>query len=333
MIFKDYDGKNIELPTHFHSIDDTRQGNSTAYATSTADGFMRKEDHQLLTVIKTKTTEVESKLKNAVFVKQYKKAILKPGMDFRSALSGKLSSTVTNLRFTNKPIPDNKKSSAVIVTDSTSEATAYLYIDGNTVICAPELLDTNIYANQNMSSMFMMLSNLSTIEFGDLNTSLATNMSGMFTNCKIKELDVSSWDTSNVTNMSRLFAINDFEIIQGFGTWDTSKVTNMSEMFSAGTPIAGLPSTSKLTKLEGLEFLNTSSVTNMSKMFEACDKLSGIITIMNPNITTFSSMFSLCSTKTGTSFKVNYKNGCLTKANSMIETKSSNSNVTLGSQV
>lgn len=333
MIFKDYDGKTIDLPTHIHNIEDTRQNGSTAYATPTADGFMKKEDHKTLISIKTKATEIESKLKNAVFVKQYKKAILKSGMDFRSVLSGKLSSTVTNLRFTNEPIPDNKKSSAVIITDSSSEAIAYLYTEDTTVICAPELSDTYIYSNKDMSSMFMMLSNLRTIEFGDLNTSLTTNMSNMFNNCKIKELDVSSWDVSNVTNMNRLFAINDFEVIKGFNNWDTSNVTNMSEMFSAGTPIAGLPSTSKLTKLEGLEFLDTSKVTNMTKMFEACDKLSGSITIMNPNITTFSAMFNLCSTATRTLFRVHYKNGCFTPANSMVATKSSNSNVLLGSQI
>ena len=82
-----------------------------------------------------------------------------------------------------------------------------------------------------------------------------------------------------------------------------------------------------------LSNLNTSNVTNMTSMFQDAIWLSGSITITNPNITNYSNMFNNCSTKSGSKFTVNYKSGCQTVAQGMVDTKSSNSNVVLGVQV
>ena len=82
-----------------------------------------------------------------------------------------------------------------------------------------------------------------------------------------------------------------------------------------------------------LSNLNTSNVTNMTSMFQDAIWISGSITIMNPNITSYSNMFNNCSTKSGSKFTVNYKSGCQTMAQSMVNTRSSNSNVVLGVQV
>ena len=88
----------------------------------------------------------------------------------------------------------------------------------------------------------------------------------------------------------------------------------------------------KLTSLDVSSF-NTSKVTSMGYMFSRCAALSGSITIMNPNITSYSRMFNYCSTNAGSKFTVNYKSGCQTVAQNMVNTKSSNSNVVLGVQV
>ena len=51
-----------------------------------------------------------------------------------------------------------------------------------------------------------------------------TNMSGMFGNSSFNQ-DISSWDVSNVTNMSSMFQDSPFN--QDIGSWDVSNVTTM----------------------------------------------------------------------------------------------------------
>lgn len=80
----------------------------------------------------------------------------------------------------------------------------------------------------------------------------------------IKKLDLSSWDVSNVKNMSEMFArcISLKEIdITG---WDTSKVSDMSSMF------LGCKS---LKTIKGIENIDVSNVTNMGFMFSGCRNL------------------------------------------------------------
>ena len=51
----------------------------------------------------------------------------------------------------------------------------------------------------------------------------------------LKYLDLSNWDTSNVTNMSYMFYYQNSSETSlknlNIGNWDTSNVTNMSYMF------------------------------------------------------------------------------------------------------
>jgi surface protein len=75
-------------------------------------------------------------------------------------------------------------------------------------------------------------------KYGDIstwNTSRVTDMSYMFTNSRIFNGDISNWDTSQVTDMSHMFAgATHFNksINTRLHSWDTSKVTNMSYMFA-----------------------------------------------------------------------------------------------------
>jgi len=76
-------------------------------------------------------------------------------------------------------------------------------------------------------------------------TTLITDMSDLFENAPIEERayqtwlvefnpDISSWDVSNVTNMSNMVggAWREFHFNQDISKWDVSKVTNMSGMFN-----------------------------------------------------------------------------------------------------
>ena len=68
--------------------------------------------------------------------------------------------------------------------------------------------------------------------------SQVTSMKGMLAGCRLRYLNLTSWDTSNVTNMESLFqdatyegwTTSNFSFLD-LANWDTSNVTNMDNMF------------------------------------------------------------------------------------------------------
>ena len=92
-------------------------------------------------------------------------------------------------------------------------------------------------------------------------------MNGMFSNCSsLTSLDLSSFDTSNVTDMSNIFSNCSSLINLDLSDFDTSKVTDMSDMFS---------NCSSLTSLD-LSSFDTLKVTKMSDMFSNCSSLANL---------------------------------------------------------
>lgn len=63
-----------------------------------------------------------------------------------------------------------------------------------------------VEGNENSYGMFNNNSNLINIDLSNFNTSNVTNMSSMFSMCeKLISLDLSNWDTSNVKDMRNMF--------------------------------------------------------------------------------------------------------------------------------
>ena len=89
---------------------------------------------------------------------------------------------------------------------------------------------------------------------------------------------------------------------------------------------------SSLTSLD-LSNFNTSNVTAMGSMFSSCNKLQTQINIMNANVTSYSSMFGSAATDPNAKITVNYIAAASTLVDSMIATKSSNSNVVKGTEL
>lgn len=152
------------------------------------------------------------------------------------------------------------------VEDNTIKA----FASGDTVYI---LSGGDMYANEDCSYMFSHNSNsynyggyipyqrLTAIDgFEHVNTSNVKNMSNMFYYCSsITSLDLSSFDTSNVEDMSSMFASSGLASFNA-SDLDTSKVKDMQSMFSACT---------SLTTLD-LSSFDTSKVTNMNRMFYNC---------------------------------------------------------------
>ena len=113
------------------------------------------------------------------------------------------------------------------------------------------------------------------------NTSSVTNMNLMFYGASIFDQDIGSWNTAAVTNMSNMFR-NATSFNQNIGNWDTAAVQSMYAMFSGAWAFnqdIGNWNTAKVTNMSGMFFgasafnqnignWNTAKVTDMSQMFQ-----------------------------------------------------------------
>lgn len=116
-----------------------------------------------------------------------------------------------------------------------------------------------------------------------------TNMDYFTQPCrdKLKTLDLSSFDTSQVTSMIQaFFQCNKLEEIILTNVY-TSNVTNMSGMFNS----------CKSLKLLDVSNFDTSNVTDMSGMFWNCSGLTSldVSNFNTSNVTNMRTMFSICS--------------------------------------
>lgn len=148
--------------------------------------------------------------------------------------------------------------------------------------------NSGVYANPNSSYLFSGFSKLTSIEgLRYFNTSNVVNMSNMFANDKLLEsLDLTHFNTSKVTNMSYMFSMCEELKELDASNFDTSNVTDMSGMFS---------SLLNLTKLNVSGF-NTEKVTNMMMMFASDQKLLSLdlSSFNTSNVTMMLMMFTGC---------------------------------------
>ena len=143
---------------------------------------------------------------------------------------------------------------------------------------------------------------------GTINDKPIVSMYQMFYNSKATSIDVSSFDTSNVTDMHSMFENSAATEIKGLENFDTSKVTNMSGMFSVSsattldlssfdtsnvTDMWQMFYMSKATSLD-LSSFDTSKVTRMSSMFaaSAATEIKGLNKFNTSEVTDMSHMFS-----------------------------------------
>ena len=167
---------------------------------------------------------------------------------------------------------------AWIVNDPENAGFYKLYIGG----------DGGVVANPNSSYLFSEFRQVKKIDLNNLDTSNVTNMMRMFANCtSLADLNIRNLKTSNVTNMANMFN-NCFELTNlDLSNFDTSHVTDMSTMFSGDRNLISITF--------GQNF-NTENVTNMSDMFNCCYALTNLdVSHFNTsNVTKMSGMFSNC---------------------------------------
>ncbi|MCR4581653.1 MAG: DUF285 domain-containing protein, partial [Bacilli bacterium] len=148
-----------------------------------------------------------------------------------------------------------------------------------------------IYLNPDSSYMFRAMTNLTSLDVSYFDSSNVTNMGRMFSVLNhLTKLDLSNFDTSNVIYMPALFN-DDFKLESlSIGNFNTSKVKDFSYMFK------------NLNKLSSIDLSNfdTSNATNMKCMFYGLNNISKInLTNFNTaKVTDMSGMFYGMSTLT-----------------------------------
>ena len=211
--FKDYNGNTIIVDSHKHSVTDTVANGSTAIVSTTQDGFMSKTIKTNLDNMNTKVAAAKTKIKDVVFI--YPSITLLTGSEFLSALTT-VGPNATSVVFTTTAVPADKKDTARVVSTTTSEAKAYMYLTGTTVYVCPENKNFTMYMNENSSNMFSGRTNITSIDLSGVNTSRMTNTNAMFKNCTKLTCTIL---------IHNAFVKNYSEMFKGCSTATGSKVT------------------------------------------------------------------------------------------------------------
>lgn len=144
---------------------------------------------------------------------------------------------------------------------STGEIGIYVLDQNQNVYIAPVDSDAVIYAPEDCTGLFEPdnlkdVGGASEYDLHNLDTSNVTNMSRMFYSCDNLINFTLTMDTSKVTDMSQMFMVClNLQSIQL--NFDTSNVLNMKSMFSRADTI----------KTIDISSFDTSNVTNMAEMF------------------------------------------------------------------
>lgn len=162
------------------------------------------------------------------------------------------------------------------------------------------VISGTVIAGENLSRMFANAKSLESIEgLKNLDTSLTTDMSEMFSGCsKLASIDVSKFNTSQVKDFRMMFDGCSKLTALDLSSFETKNATSMLDMFA---------DCSSLTSLNVSSF-NTSNVTEMSCMFFKCSSLTSLNLqgFNTAKVTDYGSMFdyanALSTITVGSSF-------------------------------
>ena len=145
-----------------------------------------------------------------------------------------------------------------------------------------------LYARNYNSGPLIPPGQSSPVLLNNIVTTLMTDMSSMFNYDGLTwdatfafNHPINSWDTSNVTNMYRMF-YNSRAFNQPLNSWNTSKVTNMSDMFNDAIAFN-----------QPLNSWNTANVTDMKQMFYSAKAFNQPLNSWDTSkVTTMNAMFA-----------------------------------------
>ena len=146
--------------------------------------------------------------------------------------------------------------------------------------------DGKVVCGESLDGCFWGFASLESADLSSWDTSSVTDATSMFYGCtSLTSLDLSSWDTSSMQDIEAMFSDSGLTSID-LSSWDTSSVLDMRYMFSGCYA---------LTSLDVSEW-DTSSVQDMQSMFSECGSLKSLnLTGWDTSsVTDMSDMFYYC---------------------------------------
>ncbi len=216
--------------------------------------------------------------------------VMKSGSDINSILHNNLGAKSSAKYFKPSQNPPSESFTTYELSQDSSGVSVVAWLDGDIIYYYAEgITDTpgKLIPLTDCCNMFNYL-NFILIDMSGFDTSNVTNMSSMFWGCdKLTILDVSGFDTSNVIYMNSMFSNCESLELLNVLDFDTSNVTDMSYMFYG---------CEKLLLLDVSGF-DTSNVTNMKRMFYKCLNLTelNLSSFGTRNVTDMSFMFYYCN--------------------------------------
>ena len=221
-------------------------------------------------------------------------AILTRGSEFKAKLKALGTTTDKIEHFKKSSTAPASAINTVNIDDEDSDYEIKLWLDSTDKTAYYYAESEKVYLNKDSSRMFTYdwgeekTKNIIDVDLSSFDTSQVTSMSYMFSGMsKLTSLNLSNFDTSKVTDTSNMFFGMSGLTNLNISNFNTSNVTNMSSMFR---------DMANLTSLD-LSNFNTSKVTNMSTMFYGMSNLTSLnlSNFDTSNVIDMSSMFSSMS--------------------------------------
>ena len=190
-------------------------------------------------------------------------AIMTEGPDFNT----KLKSLGAFERFKKSPVAPAASMNTTNIEDEASDYEIKLWFNPTDKTAYYYAGPEKIYLNEASNRMFRDLSNLISLDVSSFDTSQVTNMEAMFAGMSnLTSLNLSNFDTSKVTRMNSMFEGVSRLTVLNLSNFDTSKVTNMEAMFGYMYGLTSL----------NISSFDTSQVTNMRDMFSNMRNLTSL---------------------------------------------------------
>ena len=218
-------------------------------------------------------------------------AIMTEGPDFNTKLKALEPATDKIEHFKKSNVAPTASMNAVNIEDEESDYEIKLWLDPTDKTAYYYAETEKVYLNTNSRDMFLSgyseqkIKNILELDLSNFDTSQVTYMQSMFFGMSnLTSLNLSNFDTSNVTKMSFMFSEMSSLTTLNLSNFDTSNVTNMQYMFR---------DMSSLTSLN-LSSFNTSNVTDMNNMFNHVSSLTSLdlSSFNTSNVTDMKAMFS-----------------------------------------
>ena len=190
-------------------------------------------------------------------------AIMTEGPDFNT----KLKSLGAFERFKKSPVAPATSMNVVNIEDEESDYEIKLWLDPTNKTAYYYAEPEKVYLNEDSNRMFRDLSNLISLDVSSFDTSKVTNMEAMFAGMpSLTSLNLSNFDTSKVTRMNSMFEGASRLTTLNLSNFNTSQVTDMEAMFGYMYGLTSL----------NISSFNTSQVTNMRDMFSNMRNLTSL---------------------------------------------------------